>query len=201
MERHHHMPPFDFFMAAHSNRGRRRRRRRHHGPPGWVADMMGHSPRRAERGEVRYLILDAVAEQPRHGYDVIQAIESRAGGGYRPSAGTIYPTLQLLEEMGHISAEDKGGRRVFTITEAGRADLAEHKDEVDDAYERFGADGDWDETPDLHQVFTRIPRLVRTIGRGFRRGSITSGEFAEIHLILDEAIDKIEKVVKGTRKG
>jgi DNA-binding PadR family transcriptional regulator len=164
-----------------------------------VFDMMG-GPRRAERGEVRYLILDAIAEGPRHGYDIMQAIESRAGGGYRPSAGTIYPTLQMLEEMGHVSSREQDGRRVYAITDAGRADLDAHREEVEEAYGRFGDDAPWDGVPDFHEIFTRIPRLVRTIGRGFRRGRISSEQFAEIHVVLDQATEKIEEILGGKGK-
>lgn len=194
MEKHRHMPPFDFFMAAHRHHGRRFR----HGPPPWVFDMMG-GHRRAERGEIRYLILDAVKDGPRHGYDIIQTIEKRAGGGYRPSPGTVYPTLQMLEEMGQVTASEAEGRRVYTITDAGRAELESHQDEVEEAYDRLGEDADWDEFPDVHQLFARIPRLVRTIGRGFRRGRISPRQFNQIHDVLDHAIEEIEGILSGKK--
>lgn len=69
--------------------------------------MLGDPPPRAERGEIRYLVLDAIKERPRHGYEIIQHIEERAGGTYRPSPGVIYPTLQMLEELGHASVVER----------------------------------------------------------------------------------------------
>jgi DNA-binding PadR family transcriptional regulator len=80
--------------------------------------------RRARRGDVKYAILEVLAEQPRHGYDVIRALEERRAGS-RPSAGSIYPTLQLLEDEGCVTSATVDGKRVYTITESGVAMLAQ----------------------------------------------------------------------------
>src|SRR5690242_16446758 len=93
------------------------------GPRGgrpWWAEAMGEPPPRAERGGVRFLVLEAIAQQPRHGYEIIQHIEQRAGGSYRPSPGVIYPTLQMLEELQHARVVDQDGRKVYAITDAGK---------------------------------------------------------------------------------
>src|SRR5688572_13142118 len=87
--------PDDWFWMSGFGKGRWR------GTRPWWARVMGDPPPRAERGEIRYLVLDAIKERPRHGYEVIQHIEQRTGGSYRPSPGVIYPTLQMLEELGH----------------------------------------------------------------------------------------------------
>src|SRR5215467_15016270 len=76
----------------------------------WSEWMRGRPPR-AERGTVRWLVLDAIAAQPRHGYEVIQAIAERSRGAYKPSPGVIYPTLQMLEEMGHARSTMREERR------------------------------------------------------------------------------------------
>jgi DNA-binding PadR family transcriptional regulator len=83
----------------------------------------GHGPA-VRRGEVRPAILAALADQPMHGYQVMQELRERSGGAWAPSAGSIYPTLQLLEDEGLVQAEEKDGRRVFSLTEAGRAEAA-----------------------------------------------------------------------------
>jgi DNA-binding PadR family transcriptional regulator len=93
--------------------------------------------RGAGRGNIKFEILAVIAEQPRHGYDVMLELEKRRGG-FRPSPGSIYPALQMLEEGGFIAGRDVDGKRVFEITEAGRAALAEH-------VERGGFDRDEDE--------------------------------------------------------
>jgi DNA-binding PadR family transcriptional regulator len=91
---------------------------------------------RARRGDIKFLILDVLAEAPRHGYDVITALEEKSQGRYRPSAGSVYPTLTMLEEGGYITGETADGKRVFTITERGHellkkkpADAEENADE------------------------------------------------------------------------
>ena len=107
-------------------------------------DFFGGPPPRADRGAVRYLVLDAIEKQPRHGYEIMAAIEERSGRTYRPSPGVIYPTLQLLEELGHARVEEHDGRKTYAITADGKRDLEEHRDEVTDFYERSGA-GSWEE--------------------------------------------------------
>ena len=91
---------------------------------------------RARRGEARYLLLDALKDSPKHGYEIIKALEERSGGEYAPSPGTVYPTLQFLEDAGLVSAEQEGDRRVFRLTEAGQADLDAHAEEVRTFWER-----------------------------------------------------------------
>jgi DNA-binding PadR family transcriptional regulator len=99
---------------AHRRRGRRMRGR-------------GYGPRghRARRGDVRSAILTLLGEKPMHGYEMIQELEERTGGRWRPSAGSIYPTLQLLEDEGLVRAEEVEGKRVFDLTDEGRELLAE----------------------------------------------------------------------------
>jgi DNA-binding PadR family transcriptional regulator len=197
----HPSPPF--FMGPHRRGGRghgrqgRHGRRGPHGPPPWVMEMFGGGRRRAERGEVRYLVLDAVANQPGHGYEVIPAIEASAGGGYRPSPGTIYPTLQLLEEMALVSSDRAAGKRVYEITDAGRAELATQRDLVEEAYERLGGEGALEDASDLFAVFDRLPRLFRRMVRGLRRGRIGAAQVQEIRQIMEQAADRIEVVLEG----
>lgn len=80
---------------------------------------------RAGRGDVRAAVLALLAEKPMHGYQIIQEIGERSGGSWKPSAGSVYPTLQLLADEGLIAAEEAGGRKTYSLTEAGRAAAAE----------------------------------------------------------------------------
>jgi DNA-binding PadR family transcriptional regulator len=75
---------------------------------------------RAGKGEVRAAVLALLAERPMHGYQIIREIEERSGGSWKPSAGSVYPTLQLLADEGVISAEESNGRKIYSLTEAGR---------------------------------------------------------------------------------
>ncbi len=85
----------------------------------------GRLRRLLEHGDLRLLVLHLIAERPRHGYEIIKAIEDLAGGAYTPSPGVVYPTLTLLEEIGHVSSIAEGNRKSFTITPDGTAALAE----------------------------------------------------------------------------
>jgi DNA-binding PadR family transcriptional regulator len=99
------------------------------GPPGpWGFGGRGRGRGRRGRGDVRAAILALLAERPMHGYEMIQELEARTGGVWRPSPGSVYPTLQLLEDEGLIAGEEAEGRRRFTLTDAGRAE-AERQDE------------------------------------------------------------------------
>jgi DNA-binding PadR family transcriptional regulator len=79
----------------------------------------GHLGHRARRGDVRTAILALLEERPMHGYEMIQELEERTSGRWTPSAGSIYPTLQLLEDEGLVKGEEVEGKRVFSLTEAG----------------------------------------------------------------------------------
>ena len=91
-----------------------------------------------EQGDLRWVVLQLVAEQPRHGYELIKEIEDRVGGGYSPSPGVIYPTLTLLEELGYLTvAASEGGRKLHAITDEGRTQLEAHKATVEELFERM----------------------------------------------------------------
>jgi DNA-binding PadR family transcriptional regulator len=79
---------------------------------------------RAGKGEVRAAVLALLAERPMHGYQIIREIEERSGGSWKPSAGSVYPTLQLLADEGSISVEESNGRKIYSLTEAGREEVA-----------------------------------------------------------------------------
>lgn len=97
-------------------------------PPGFGPGGRGHGPhrrghggRRSRRGDVRAAILALLAEQPRHGYEIIREIAERSGGFWRPSPGSVYPTLQLLADEGLVIGKDEHGKKLFELTDAGRA--------------------------------------------------------------------------------
>jgi DNA-binding PadR family transcriptional regulator len=94
---------------------------------------------RMGRGDIRTAILVSLAEEPMHGYQIIQAIETRTAGAWKPSPGSIYPTLQLLADEGLVTATQDGERKVYSLTEAGRAAAADAGEEVP-GERRFGMD-------------------------------------------------------------
>jgi DNA-binding PadR family transcriptional regulator len=103
-------------------------------PPGPWGHGRGRGRGRRGRGDVRAAILALLAERPMHGYEMIQELEARTGGVWRPSPGSVYPTLQLLEDEALITGEEGEGRRRFTLTDAGRAET-----------ERQGQRAPWEE--------------------------------------------------------
>ena len=85
-----------------------------------------------QKGDLKYVILGLLKDKPRYGYEVIRALEERSHGFYTPSAGVVYPTLQMLQEMGYASAEERDGKKVYTITDEGLKFLSERKDQADE---------------------------------------------------------------------
>ncbi|HUA86417.1 MAG TPA: helix-turn-helix transcriptional regulator [Bryobacteraceae bacterium] len=98
-----------------------------------------------DNGEVRLVILSLLEDGPKHGYQLMKEMQERSGGIYRASAGTVYPTLQQLEDEGLIDSEKKDGRRVYSLTEAGRTELARDPEAVKRIWERAESWGDWAE--------------------------------------------------------
>jgi DNA-binding PadR family transcriptional regulator len=85
--------------------------------------------RRMRRGDIRVVLLAALVDGAAHGYELIRRLEERSGGMWRPSAGSVYPTLQLLEEEGKLTGRDEGGKRVYELTEEGRAEASAGRDQ------------------------------------------------------------------------
>jgi DNA-binding PadR family transcriptional regulator len=122
---------------------------------------------KARRGDIRAAILAVLAEQPMNGYQIIQEIANRSSGVWKPSPGSIYPTLQQLEDEGLVQVEtDSGGRRAYTLTDEGRAYVTEHADEVSAPWEAMsagGAGGDDDGLkPLIGQVAAAVWQIVAT---------------------------------------
>src|SRR3974377_1028902 len=88
-------------------------------------------------GELRLIALALIAEQPRHGYDIIKQLEERTSGWYSPSPGIVYPTLTNLEEAGHLTSQADGAKKLYTITDAGRGYLEENRELVDGVISRL----------------------------------------------------------------
>jgi DNA-binding PadR family transcriptional regulator len=145
-----------------------------------------------ESGEVKYVILRLLKEKPRHGYEVIKALEEKLGGWYTPSAGTIYPTLQLLEDQGYVRAVDTEGKKVYHITPEGEAFLEQHRDVLDEILERVGgavrgfAGGAMGE---LSEAFARLARL--SFGEAWRANP-GDPRVQKIVEILKRAAEEIE---------
>jgi DNA-binding PadR family transcriptional regulator len=116
---------------------------------------------KARRGDIRAAILAVLAEQPMNGYQIIQEIANRSSGVWKPSPGSIYPTLQQLEDEGLVQVEtDSGGRRAYTLTDEGRAYVTEHADEVSAPWEAMSAGGSGGDDDGLKPLIGQVAAAV-----------------------------------------
>ncbi len=151
--------------------------------------------RRFEKGDIKYVILDLLRNRPSYGYEIIRALEERFGGLYTPSAGTVYPTLQMLEDMGHVTAEQRDGRKVYTLTEAGKKFLAERQERMDEVKGRMR--GWWDRSAARHEMRDMIDELddLKKLLRSERR-RVDPAKLRRIRDAIAVAYREIETVLK-----
>jgi DNA-binding PadR family transcriptional regulator len=168
--------PFDFDMGDFGERGRRR-------------------GRVFESGELRLVLLKLISEEPRHGYDLIRAIEEMTGGKYAPSPGVIYPTLAMLQEMGLIEETDgEGARKPFQITEAGRAHLEENAEEAEELMRRLNALSPSHYPEGGSPVWRAMRNLGMAIRNRLHHGEVTEETAHELAALIDEFAQRIERL-------
>jgi DNA-binding PadR family transcriptional regulator len=112
-----------------------------HGRDGTDGDDRMRAGRMLAQGDLRLITLALIAEQPRHGYELIKLIEEKTADWYSPSPGIIYPTLTYLEDVGYLTAQTEGAKKLYTITDEGRAYLAQNRDLADAVLDRLAAIG------------------------------------------------------------
>jgi DNA-binding PadR family transcriptional regulator len=157
----------------------------------------GGRGRRAERvfdqGDLRFVILKLISEAPRHGYEIIKAIEEKVGGAYSPSPGVIYPTLTLLEELGYVTVESaEGGKKLYRVTPEGDATLAEKKTVVDAIFARMAQINERFEGPSP-RIARAMQNLGAAIGTRMRSGAVSAEQLDALVAAIDEAAGKVEK--------
>ena len=151
----------------------------------------GGRPRMFEQGDLRFVVLKLLGEKPSHGYEIIKAVEERFGGAYAPSPGIVYPTLTLLEEQGFIAVvETEGPRKLYGLTDDGRAELARSGADIErvfarmsDLRQRFGGGV----TPEIMRAMDNLKAALRL--RMSRGGP---DDVSKITAILDAAARNIE---------
>ena len=174
--------PFDFdFGDGPPGRGRGRRRGRQR--------MFGS-------GELRLVLLKLIADEPRHGYDLIRAVEELTFGDYAPSPGVIYPTLTLLQDMGLIEeAKEKGPRKPFQATDEGRKHLEENAAEVEALLERLEEEfAPRERSSGGPPIGRAVGNLMNALSHRIGRDGLDEELLHEIATILDEAAQRIERV-------
>ncbi|WP_079101452.1 PadR family transcriptional regulator [Streptomyces pathocidini] len=166
------------------------------GPP-WGGGRGRGGPRgRARRGDVRASILALLKDRPMHGYEMIQEIAERSGGTWKPSPGSVYPTLQLLEDEGLISSATDGGKKLFELTESGRAE-AEAGPEA--PWEEAGRGVDWEAMNEIRKAGGGLVDAFRQVwatGTPEQRDkalAVVNKARKELYLILAEADESDEE--------
>jgi len=146
-----------------------------------------------ESGEVKFVILRLLKEKPRHGYEVIRALEEKLGGYYTPSAGTVYPTLQLLEDEGYVRAVETDGKKVYHVTPEGERYLEEHRDLLDEILDRVRETVREFTGGGAGEVQEAFARLAGTTFRRVWRRNPDDPALKRVAEILRKAADDIEQ--------
>lgn len=150
-----------------------------------------------ERGDLKFVILRLVSEKPMHGYEVMQALEEESCGCYKASPGSVYPTLQMLEDEGFVRCREDEGKKVYEITAEGREYLDEHGDVVEEIFDRISAFADrfWGkDSRDLSAAFSRLAQTTFEGAFAWEAGPDMLRRMAD-------ALDRARKEMDDIRKG
>ena len=159
-------------------------------------ERFGRSSRRGlafRKGDLKFVILGLLQEKPRHGYDIIRELEDRSEGLYKPSPGVIYPTLQMLEEMGYATSREEEGKKVYTVTEEGARFLAESREAAGDMKDRIRKRWSFRNIGRMAGVMREYHSLEHVIGDGFR--SLDEDKATRVREILARARRDIEDIL------
>lgn len=146
-----------------------------------------------DHGELRPVMLKLIADKPRHGYELIKEIEDRLGGAYSPSPGVVYPSLAMLEELGHIAADpgESDGKKRYAATGAGIAWLAEHKSDVDAIFARMDQAGAaLGPSPAIVRAMENLRVALRL---RMQQGPLSDDEARRVAAAIDAAATAVER--------
>jgi DNA-binding PadR family transcriptional regulator len=146
------------------------------------------------KGDLKYVILDLLKEKPRYGYEIIRALEERSHGFYAPSPGVVYPTLQMLEEMGYASAVERDGKKIYTITEEGSKFISEQKDFTDEVKSHMKRHWNPENIGVFAQTMAEFGELANIVGHRARR--IDSEKMKRIREVISSASEEIRAILE-----
>jgi len=147
-----------------------------------------------QKGDLKYIILDLLKDKPRHGYDIIRELEEQSYGFYKPSPGVIYPTLQMLQEMGYASSTEQEGKKVYSITEEGLKFLANQSDIADGVRRQMKHKWSFKNIGRMAMIMKKYHELEELLESGFR--SLDADKAEQIRQILYQAYQEIESVLR-----
>jgi DNA-binding PadR family transcriptional regulator len=173
--------------ASHCGPGPRHRHHRHRGFGGEGFGGFGFGPgprgrgRKARRGDIRTAALLLLAEEPRNGYQIMQEVEERSDGVWRPSPGSVYPALQQLEDEGLIRSQESDGRKLYALTDAGRERVQERPDDATAPWEQMSGDV----SSEQHELGALMRQVAFAFAQVIRTGS--KPQLAKARDVLDAA--------------
>ena len=188
---HHRRGSFEDGDFRHEHRGREHGDHEHHGRGRHRHGR--RSGRLFDHGELRLVVLALISERPRHGYEIIKEIEDRVAGTYTPSPGVIYPTLTMLEELGHATVSENEGKKLYAITAEGTAYLAANKSTVDNALQRMQSVNTAHSGGPAPEIMRARENLKLALRLREARGPLTEQQVRDIAAALDAAAVAIER--------
>jgi len=150
------------------------------------------------KGDLKYVILDLIKDKPRYGYEIIRSLEERSHGFYTPSAGAVYPTLQMLEEMGYVTASERDGRKVYTITEAGLDFITEQRDFTDEIKGHIKRHWNPDNFGEIAKTMNEFGKFRHLIDHRLRQ--LDPEKMRRIRKIISRAREDIEDIIKERKE-
>jgi DNA-binding PadR family transcriptional regulator len=141
-----------------------------------------------------------VSDKAMHGYEVMQALEEESCGVYKPSPGSVYPTLQMLEDEGLVRSREEEGKKVYEITEEGREYLDKHGDVVDEIFERIEAFADRFLGKDIRELSAAFSRVAQSTREGALAWDLGSDTLREMADVLDRARQELDDLRRGHHK-
>jgi DNA-binding PadR family transcriptional regulator len=148
------------------------------------------------KGDLKYVILDLLEDRPAHGYELIRALEESFRGFYSPSPGSVYPTLQLLEDLGYVSAVRRDGKKVYSITDEGRRFLDENRRSVEDIWGRAGRGWDPELAAEMRELGRAVGGFGRHLGGELRAGRVDREKLRRIREVVSRAVREIEEILE-----
>jgi len=153
----------------------------------------GRRGRVFDHGDLRLVMLQLIAEKPRHGYEIIKAIEERVGGAYSPSPGVVYPTLTMLEELGHVTVAEQDGKKLHALTEAGRAYLDENRGAVEALQARMAQVAATRAEEPPPSVIRATENLKLALRLKLQQGRLSEEQARAVAAALDAAATAVEQ--------
>lgn len=153
-------------------------------------------------GEMRLALLSLLDEGSAHGYELMTRLEQRCGAGYKASPGTIYPTLQLLDDEGLVRVESENGKKIYAIAAEGRAVLRAQADRVDEIWRNASSSRDWDvlHDPDAAEIIGPALRLAKAALKAVVKSHGDPSVIEAIREILDDARTRVDRLHKRGRR-